>query len=165
MAPAACGPSAAKLEPTSTDDKRCSGASTSAGDVFPAHADQMLPPSYPTKAVFSADGTLDMEYDYEGTVRASYYGRRIYPSYDPANPRACPVRFIRQFEHAAQHNGLHMRAWAKRMDSCLHGRAEDWAFDECPLVMAGASWDARKHQFLDWALLPAEQELRRQRLM
>ncbi|KAJ2326977.1 hypothetical protein GGI00_004589, partial [Coemansia sp. RSA 2681] len=29
----------------------------------------------------------------------------------------------------------------------------------------GMSWDTRKRQFLDWALLPAEQELRRQRLL
>ncbi|KAJ1732838.1 hypothetical protein LPJ61_001863 [Coemansia biformis] len=162
--PTRCG-NTAKLDLTSTDDKRSSGASTSAGDVFPVHADQILSPSYPTKPMLGTDGALDQDFDYEGAVRASYYGRRVYPSFDPAYPRACPMRFIRQFEHTAQHNGLHMRAWAKRLDSCLHGRAEDWAFDESPLEMTGTSWDLRKRQFLDWALLPAEQELRRQRLL
>ncbi|KAJ2540401.1 hypothetical protein EV175_006238, partial [Coemansia sp. RSA 1933] len=77
----------------------------------------------------------------------------------------CPIKFVRQFEHAAQHNGLSMKMWAKRLNSCLYGRAADWAFDECPLELAGFSWDTRKRQFLDWALLPAEQELRRQRLL
>ncbi|KAI9506829.1 hypothetical protein BX070DRAFT_231915 [Coemansia spiralis] len=105
------------------------------------------------------------ELDYESTVRASYYGRRMYPTFDPANAHACPLRFVRQFEHAAQHNGLKMKAWARRFNSCLFGRAEDWAFEESPLELAGASWDTRKRQFLDWALLPAEQELRRQRLL
>ncbi|KAJ1662284.1 hypothetical protein IW140_001920 [Coemansia sp. RSA 1813] len=103
--------------------------------------------------------------DYESTVRASNYGRRLFPSYDPANIHQCPIKFTRQFEHAAQHNGLSMKAWAKRFNSCLFGRAEDWAFEECPLELAGSSWDTRKRQFLDWALLPAEQELRRQRLL
>ncbi|KAJ2795798.1 hypothetical protein H4R20_005751, partial [Coemansia guatemalensis] len=107
----------------------------------------------------------DTEFDYESAVRASYYGRRIYPSFDPADPRACPVKFIRQFEHAAHHNGLQLKAWARRLNSCLHGRAEDWAFGENPLEMTGTSWEVRKRQFLDWALLPAEQELRRQRLL
>ncbi|KAJ2784905.1 hypothetical protein H4R18_000830 [Coemansia javaensis] len=155
----------ARLEAGAQDDKRSSGGSTSAGDAFPMPGDPILPPSYPAKPAHPAEDGPDAEFDYEGAVRASYYGRRIYPSFDPAVPRSCPVRFIRQFEHAAQHNGLRMKAWAKRLDSCLHGRAEDWAFDECPLEMAGTSWDARKQQFLDWALLPAEQELRRQRLL
>ncbi|KAJ1788001.1 hypothetical protein LPJ62_003098 [Coemansia sp. RSA 2167] len=78
---------------------------------------------------------------------------------------ACAVRFIRQFEHSAQHNGLPAKMWAKRLDACLHGRAEDWAFDECPLELPNGMWEARKRQFLDWALLPAEQEIRRQRLL
>ncbi|KAJ1797593.1 hypothetical protein LPJ59_003039 [Coemansia sp. RSA 2399] len=103
--------------------------------------------------------------DYESTVRASNYGRRLFPSYDPANIHECPIKFVRQFEHTAQHNGLSMKTWAKRLNSCLFGRAEDWAFDDCPLELAGFSWDTRKRQFLDWALLPAEQELRRQRLL
>ncbi|KAJ1803285.1 hypothetical protein LPJ75_005926, partial [Coemansia sp. RSA 2598] len=98
-------------------------------------------------------------------ARASYFGRRAYPSFDPSHQNACPLRFVRQFEHAAQHNGLQQKAWAKRFNSCLYGRAEDWAFDECPLEISGSSWDVRKRQFLDWALLPAEQELRRQRLL
>ncbi|KAJ2484082.1 hypothetical protein IWW47_005725, partial [Coemansia sp. RSA 2052] len=112
------------------------------------------------------DHHLGAEFDYDSAVRASYFGRRIYPSFDPSHIHVCPIRFIRQFEHAAQHNGLQMKAWAKRLNSCLQGRAEDWAFDECPLeVSGGMSWDTRKRQFLDWALLPAEQELRRQRLL
>ncbi|KAJ2521981.1 hypothetical protein GGI11_001860 [Coemansia sp. RSA 2049] len=106
-----------------------------------------------------------MDIDYENTVRASHYGRRLYPTFDPANIYDCPLRFIRQFEHTAQHNGLNMKMWARRFNSCLFGRAEDWAFEECPLELAGPSWDMRKRQFLDWALLPAEQELRRQRLL
>ncbi|KAJ2889122.1 hypothetical protein FB639_000134 [Coemansia asiatica] len=108
---------------------------------------------------------LGVEFDYVGAARASYFGRRAYPSFDPSHTNACPLRFVRQFEHAAQHNGLQQKAWAKRFNSCLYGRAEDWAFDECPLEISGTSWDMRKRQFLDWALLPAEQELRRQRLL
>ncbi|KAJ2776342.1 hypothetical protein GGI15_004874 [Coemansia interrupta] len=108
---------------------------------------------------------LGAEFDYAGAARASYFGRRVYPTFDPSNASACPLRFIKQFEHAAQHNGLQPKAWAKRFNSCLYGRAEDWAFDESPLEVSGHSWDTRKRQFLDWALLPAEQELRRQRLL
>ncbi|KAJ1724751.1 hypothetical protein LPJ53_001034 [Coemansia erecta] len=108
---------------------------------------------------------LGSEFDYAGAARASYFGRRVYPTYDPSHANACPLRFIKQFEHAAQHNGLQPKAWAKRLNSCLYGRAEDWAFDESPLEVSGHSWDMRKRQFLDWALLPAEQELRRQRLL
>ncbi|PIA18145.1 hypothetical protein COEREDRAFT_80069 [Coemansia reversa NRRL 1564] len=120
---------------------------------------------YSIKHIVRGELEPDTEFDYENAVRASYYGRRIYPSFDPANPRACPVQFIRHFEHAAHHNGLQLKAWARRLNSCLHGRAEDWAFDENPLEMTGSSWEVRKRQFLDWALLPAEQELRRQRLL
>ncbi|KAJ2397310.1 hypothetical protein GGI05_000706 [Coemansia sp. RSA 2603] len=108
---------------------------------------------------------LGTEFDYAGAARASYFGRRVYPTYDPSHTNACPLRFIKQFEHAAQHNGLQPKAWAKRFNSCLYGRAADWAFDESPLEVSGHSWDMRKKQFLDWALLPAEQELRRQRLL
>ncbi|KAJ2238201.1 hypothetical protein IWW45_000210 [Coemansia sp. RSA 485] len=108
---------------------------------------------------------LGVEFDYAGAARASYFGRRAYPSFDPSHSNACPLRFVRQFEHAAQHNGLQQKAWTKRFNSCLYGRAEDWAFDECPLETSVSSWEVRKRQFLDWALLPAEQELRRQRLL
>lgn len=108
---------------------------------------------------------LDTDFDYDSAVRNSYYGRKTYPSFDPSLPQACPLQFVRHFEHAAQHNGLQTKCWSKRFNSCLFGRAEDWAFDECPIECGGSSWDIRKRQFLDWALLPAEQELRRQRLL
>ncbi|KAJ2159345.1 hypothetical protein GGF46_003092 [Coemansia sp. RSA 552] len=154
-----------KLDSGSGQNKRDSGMRLDIDPDTELPTGQVPPPGYPVKAVLRSDAQLGAEFDYEGAVRASYYGRRVYPSFDPSNPRACPVRFIRQFEHAAQHNGLHMKAWAKRLNSCLNGRAEDWAFDECPLELPGASWDTRKRQFLDWALLPAEQEIRRQRLL
>ncbi|KAJ1964664.1 hypothetical protein GGI12_001266 [Dipsacomyces acuminosporus] len=111
------------------------------------------------------DQSASIGLDRNSAARASYYGRRLYPSFDPSHAHACPMRFVRQFEHAALHNGLPLHAWAKRFDSCLHGQAEDWAFEECPLDMSGTPWDIRRRQFLDWALLPAEQELRRQRLL
>ncbi|KAJ2326938.1 hypothetical protein IWW51_002019 [Coemansia sp. RSA 2702] len=126
---------------------------------------QALPPGYPPKTLMQPKPPANGESDYDSAIRATYYGRRAYPEYDPANIGACPLRFIRQFEHAALHNGLHPRAWAKRLDSCLQGRAEDWAFDELPLEMPCSSWEVRRRQFLDWALLPAEQEIRRQRLL
>ncbi|KAJ1759387.1 hypothetical protein IWW49_000210 [Coemansia sp. RSA 1797] len=103
--------------------------------------------------------------DTDGSGCGPCYGRRVYPEFDPSIMGACAVRFIRQFEHSAQHNGLPAKMWAKRLDACLHGRAEDWAFDECPLELPNGMWEARKRQFLDWALLPAEQEIRRQRLL
>ncbi|KAJ2143425.1 hypothetical protein GGH15_003339 [Coemansia sp. RSA 562] len=103
--------------------------------------------------------------DTDGSGCGPCYGRRVYPEFDPSIMGACAVRFIRQFEHSAQHNGLPAKMWAKRLDACLHGRAEDWAFDECPLDLPNGMWEARKRQFLDWALLPAEQEIRRQRLL
>ncbi|KAJ1819655.1 hypothetical protein GGH91_001968 [Coemansia sp. RSA 2671] len=134
--------------------------------VFHAHTSHHMPPLGCTlRTPLRPDHNLGAEFDYESAVRASYFGRRIYPSFDPSHIHTCPIRFVRQFEHAAQHNGLQMKAWAKRFNSCLQGRAEDWAFDECPLEVSGMSWDTRKRQFLDWALLPAEQELRRQRLL
>ncbi|KAJ2018027.1 hypothetical protein GGI14_002585 [Coemansia sp. S680] len=134
--------------------------------VFHAHASQHMPPlGCSLRTPLRPDHHLGAEFDYESAVRASYFGRRIYPSFDPSHIHVCPIRFIKQFEHAAQHNGLQMKAWAKRFNSCLQGRAEDWAFDECPLEVSGMSWDTRKRQFLDWVLLPAEQELRRQRLL
>ncbi|KAJ2491633.1 hypothetical protein IWW37_002083 [Coemansia sp. RSA 2050] len=136
------------------------------GCIFHAHTSHHMPPLGCTlRTPLRPDHNLGAEFDYESAVRASYFGRRIYPSFDPSHIHTCPIRFVRQFEHAAQHNGLQMKAWAKRFNSCLQGRAEDWAFDECPLEVSGMSWDTRKRQFLDWALLPAEQELRRQRLL
>ncbi|KAJ2003826.1 hypothetical protein GGI04_002830 [Coemansia thaxteri] len=130
------------------------------------HSGHHMPPlGCSMRTPMRPDQHLGAEFDYESAVRASYFGRRIYPSFDPSHIHVCPIRFVRQFEHAAQHNGLQMKAWAKRFNSCLQGRAEDWAFDECPLEISGMSWDTRKRQFLDWALLPAEQELRRQRLL
>ncbi|KAJ2080374.1 hypothetical protein H4R24_003115 [Coemansia sp. RSA 988] len=135
------------------------------GDMYAVPQDMVARGGYSMKSMVRGEAGPDTEFDYENAVRASYYGRRIYPSFDPANPRACPVQFIRQFEHAAHHNGLQLKAWARRLNSCLHGRAEDWAFGENPLEMTGTSWEVRKRQFLDWALLPAEQELRRQRLL
>ncbi|KAI9474554.1 hypothetical protein LPJ78_003989 [Coemansia sp. RSA 989] len=117
------------------------------------------PPGHPAKPCSRSEQTpRDREYELT-------YGKREYPDFDPAIVGSCPLKFIRQFEHAAIHNGLQQRAWAKRLDACLHGRAEDWSFDECPLEMPHVSWEVRKKQFLDWALLPAEQEIRRQRLL
>ncbi|KAJ2827603.1 hypothetical protein FBU31_003125, partial [Coemansia sp. 'formosensis'] len=134
--------------------------------VFHGHTSHHIPPLGCTlRTPMRPDHHLGAEFDYESAVRASYFGRRIYPSFDPSHIHVCPIRFVKQFEHAAQHNGLQMKAWAKRFNSCLQGRAEDWAFDECPLEVSGMSWDTRKRQFLDWVLLPAEQELRRQRLL
>ncbi|KAJ2743672.1 hypothetical protein GGI20_003563 [Coemansia sp. BCRC 34301] len=136
------------------------------GCVFHGHTSHHLPGlGCSLRTPLRPDHHLGAEFDYESAVRASYFGRRIYPSFDPSHIHVCPIRFVRQFEHAAQHNGLQMKAWAKRFNSCLQGRAEDWAFDECPLEVSGMSWDTRKRQFLDWVLLPAEQELRRQRLL
>ncbi|KAJ2455212.1 hypothetical protein EV183_000947 [Coemansia sp. RSA 2336] len=117
------------------------------------------PPGYPAKPCLRPEQTTR---EHEDELA---YGKREYPDFDPAIVGSCPLKFIRQFEHAAIHNGLQQRAWAKRLDACLHGRAEDWAFDECPLEMPQISWEVRKKQFLDWALLPAEQEIRRQRLL
>ncbi|KAJ1937037.1 hypothetical protein EC988_008012, partial [Linderina pennispora] len=104
----------------------------------------------------------DLDHD---LLRSTYYGRRLYPTFDPSYLHACPMRFIRQFEYTAQHNNLPVKAWAKRLNACLHGAAADWAFDEQPLEVPVMAWEKRKRQFLDWALLPAEQEVRRQRLI
>ncbi|KAJ2851225.1 hypothetical protein IWW36_001246 [Coemansia brasiliensis] len=130
---------------------------------IPAHL-MPPPPGYPVKQCSRSDQTVE-DHEHEGSAQLLMYGQRAYPDFDPAIVGSCPVKFIRQFEHAAIHNGLQQRAWAKRLDACLHGRAEDWAFDECPLEMPQESWEVRKKQFLDWALLPAEQEIRRQRLL
>ncbi|KAJ2135022.1 hypothetical protein IW136_004435, partial [Coemansia sp. RSA 678] len=118
-----------------------------------------------SKTLHRQESTVTTSCDTDGSGCGPCYGRRAYPEFDPSIMGACAVRFIRQFEHSAQHNGLPAKTWAKRLDACLHGRAEDWAFDECPLELPNGMWEARKRQFLDWALLPAEQEIRRQRLL
>ncbi|KAJ2344649.1 hypothetical protein GGF43_005403, partial [Coemansia sp. RSA 2618] len=133
--------------------------------AYEMQATQAPPPGYALRALQRQASTITATGDTDASGWASNYGRRAYPEFDPSTMGACAVRFIRQFEHAAQHNGLHTKLWAKRLDACLHGRAEDWAFEDSPLDMPHVMWEARKRQFLDWALLPAEQEIRRQRLL
>ncbi|KAJ1854094.1 hypothetical protein GGH12_004334 [Coemansia sp. RSA 1822] len=136
------------------------------GELDAAYEQNVQAPhvGYP-KTLHRQESTVTANCDTDSSGCGPSYGRRAYPEFDPSIMGACAVRFIRQFEHAAQHNGLHAKMWAKRLDACLHGRAEDWAFDECPLELPNSMWEARKRQFLDWALLPAEQEIRRQRLL
>ncbi|KAJ1934214.1 hypothetical protein GGF37_006450, partial [Kickxella alabastrina] len=145
----------------STNLTKVETSSTECGDL------DLMPPqhTHATGRTIRSPSHVGIEFDYESAARTLHYGRRMYPTFDPSHTQSCPLRFVRQFEHAAQHNGLHLKAWARRFNSCLHGKAEDWAFDECPLETTGLSWEVRCRQFLDWALLPAEQELRRQRLL